>query len=385
MDAGLKRDLEDRVRSGERLSRQDGIALYESDDLAWLGGLAHQVRTRGNGDVAHFTVNRHLDLANGRAAEGSSQRHPGEQDAEPMPVEEVVRLATELADDSLAELHLVNALHPTLPWRYYPGTLSALQEALPQSVAVKAFTATGIRHLEKVSGKDAGEVLDILVDSGLQSLTVGGDEFFDGDGRQHLAGHDTGWEDWSRIHRLAHHRGLQTPSTMLFGHLEEPRHRVDHVLRLRELQDETGGFDTFVPLRHQHDLAARAGGPAPNRLPAGSTTVSGAEVLKTFAVSRLLFDNVPHVTVCWPPHGVQTAQLALQHGADDLEGPVVEDEGTHGADTDDTSNELTRQDVLELIRDAGFQPVERNSRYEPVAEYEGLDPARRESPQPMRV
>lgn len=388
MDAGLKRELEEKVRAGERLTREDGIALYDSDDLAWLGGLAHEVRTRKNGHVVHFNINRHLNMTNvctASCAYCSFQRKPGEKDAYTMRIEEAVKLAKEMEGDNLTELHIVNGLHPTLPWRYYPRSLSALKEVLPETVSLKAFTATEIQHFEKISGMDASDILDVLIDSGLESLTGGGAEIFDWEVRQHIVDHDTQWEDWSRIHRLAHQKGLKTPCTMLYGHIEEPRHRVDHVLRLRELQDETGGFQVFIPLRYQHDFVDMQDGKVRNQLQARTTMASGAEALKTFAVSRLLFDNVPHVKVFWVMHGVQTAQLALQHGADDMDGSVVEYKITHDADNFGTPDKLTREDLLDLIRDAGFRPVERNTRYEIINEYGGPEPDLRESPQPMRV
>lgn len=345
------------------------------------------MRTVKNGDVVHFNVNRHLNMTNvctASCAYCSFQRKPGEKDAYTMRIEEAVRLAKAMENDNLTELHIVNGLHPTLPWRYYPRSLSALKEALP-NVALKAFTATEIHHFETISGLSASEILDELIEAGLESLTGGGAEIFDWEVRQHIVDHNTHWEDWSRIHRLAHEKGLKTPATMLYGHIEEPRHRVDHVLRLREMQDETGGFQVFIPLRYQHDFVDMKDGKIRNRLQARTTMATGAEALKTFAVSRLLFDNVPHVKVFWVMHGVQTAQLALQHGADDMDGSVVEYKITHDADNYGTPNKLGRDDLLELIRDAGFQPVERNTRYEIIREYPGPDADRRESPQAMRV
>ncbi|MYS83280.1 aminofutalosine synthase MqnE [Embleya scabrispora] len=387
MDAGLRREIEDKVFAGERLSREDGIALYASDDLAWLGGLAHHVRTVKNGDKVHFNVNRHLNMTNvcnASCAYCSFQRKPGEKDAYTMRIEEAVRLAKEMQPDGITELHIVNGLHPTLPWRYYPRSLSALKEVLP-NVALKAFTATEIHWFEKISGLSASDILDELMDAGLESLTGGGAEIFDWEVRQHIVDHDTHWEDWSRIHRLAHSKGLKTPCTMLYGHIEEPRHRVDHVIRLRELQDETGGFQVFIPLRYQHDFHDSKDGIVRNRLQARTNMATGAEALKVFAVSRLMFDNVPHVKCFWVMHGLATAQLALNHGADDLDGSVVEYKITHDADDFGTPNKMTRDDLLELIRDAGFRPVERNTRYETLREYEGPDPARRDTPQPMKL
>ncbi|MDX6273024.1 MAG: aminodeoxyfutalosine synthase [Frankiales bacterium] len=377
MDKGLQRELEQKVLAGERLSYADGVALYASDDLAWLGGLAHEVRTRKNGDAAFFNVNRHLNLTNvcvASCAYCSFQRKPGAKDAYTMRIEEAVRLAEQMAPSGITELHIVNGLHPTLPWKYYPNVLRELKKVLPD-VALKAFTATELHYFEKISGLSADEILDELIDAGLESLTGGGAEIFDWDVRKKIVDHDTHWEDWSRIHRLAHSKGLRTPATMLYGHIEEPRHRVDHVLRLRKLQDETGGFTVFIPLRFHNDDNALS------HLP----MATGAEALKTFAVSRLLFDNIDHVKVFWVMHGLTLSQLALQHGADDLDGSVVEYKITHDADGFGTPSTMTRDDLLELIRDAGFRPVERNTRYEILREYDGPVADRRETPQAMRV
>jgi aminodeoxyfutalosine synthase len=378
MDVGLKRELESKVLSGERLSFDDGVALYECDELAWLGELAHGVRTAKNGDRVMFNVNRHLNLTNvctASCAYCSFQRKPGEKDAYTMRIEEAVRLAKAMEPEGITELHIVNGLHPTLPWKYYPRSLRELRAALP-NVTLKAFTATEIHFFETISGLSADEILDELIDAGLASLTGGGAEIFDWEIRSQIVDHNTHWEDWSRIHRLAHQKGLRTPCTMLYGHIEEPRHRVDHVLRLRELQDETGGFAVFIPLRYHND-----------NNPLGATTrmATGADVLKTFAVSRLLFDNIDHVKMFWVMHGLTTAQLALSFGADDLDGSVVEYKITHDADNFGTPDTMTRDDLLTLIRDAGFTPVERNTAYEAIRTFDGPVPLRerRAEPQPI--
>jgi aminodeoxyfutalosine synthase len=386
VDAGLQQELEDKVRGGERLTRADGEALYACDDLAWLGDLAHHVRTQKNGDRVLFNVNRHLNLTNvctASCAYCSFQRKPGEKDAYTMRVEEAVRLARAMEPAGITELHIVNGLHPTLPWKYYPRVLRELKAALPH-VALKAFTATEIHFFEEISGLPADEVLDELIDAGLESLTGGGAEIFDWEVRQHIVDHRTHWEDWSRIHRIAHGKGLRTPATMLYGHIEEPRHRVDHVLRLRELQDETGGFVVFIPLRYQHD---GGGDTTRNRLMERTTMATGNESLKTFAVSRLLLDNVDHVKNFWVMHGLSNAAMSLSFGADDLDGSVVEYKITHDADHYGTPDTMTREDLLEIIRDAGFTPAERNTRYEIVKEYDGPVPLaeRRAEPQPMRA
>jgi aminodeoxyfutalosine synthase len=384
VDSGLKRELEAKVLAGERLTYEDGVALYAVDDLAWLGELAHHVRTLKNGDRVFFNVNRHLNMTNvwsASCAYCSFQRKPGEKDAYTMRIEEAVRLARQMEPDGITELHIVNGLHPTLPWRYYPKSLRELKAVLP-GVSIKAFTATEIHWFEKISGLTADAILDELIDAGLESLTGGGAEIFDWEVRQKIVDHATHWEDWSRIHRIAHAKGLRTPSTMLYGHIEEPRHRVDHVLRLRELQDETGGFAVFIPLRFQHDFHDSRDGKVRNRLMT-QPMATGAEALRTFAVSRLLLDNFEHVKCFWVMHGLTTAQLALNYGVDDLDGSVVEYKITHDADKFGTPDKMTRDDLLEVIRDAGFTPVERNTRYETVREFPGPDADRREQPQVM--
>jgi len=378
MDTGWQREIESKVFGGERLTYDDGVALYACDDLAWLGGLAHHVRTERNGDRVMFNVNRHLNLTNvceASCSYCSFQRKPGDADAYTMRVEEAVRLASAMQSEGLTELHIVNGLHPTLPWKYYPRVLRELRRALP-GVALKAFTATEIHFFEKISGLSADEILDELIDAGLASLTGGGAEIFDWDIRSQIVDHETHWEDWSRIHRIAHQKGLRTPCTMLYGHIEEPRHRVDHVLRLRELQDETGGFVVFIPLRFHNDN---------NPLGATTSMATGAEVLKTFAVSRLLFDNIDHVKNFWVMHGLSTAALSLSFGADDLDGSVVEYKITHDADGFGTPDKMSRDGLLELIRDAGFRPVERDTRYQVLREYDGPAPLaqRRSQPQPI--
>ncbi|MFX0593372.1 aminofutalosine synthase MqnE [Melissospora conviva] len=387
MDAGLKRELEAKVYAGERLTREDGEALYASDDLTWLGKLAHHKRTELNGDRVMFNVNRHLNLTNvcsASCAYCSFQRKPGEKDAYTMRIDEAVRKAKEMEDEQLTELHIVNGLHPTLPWRYYPKVLRELKAALP-NVKLKAFTATEVQWFEKISGLDASDILDELIDAGLESLTGGGAEIFDWEVRQHIVDHACHWEDWSRIHRLAHSKGLRTPATMLYGHIEEPRHRVDHVMRLRELQDETGGFTVFIPLRYQHDFVDSADGKIRNRIQARTTMASPAESLKTFAVSRLMFDNVPHVKCFWVMHGLSLAQMSLNFGADDLDGSVVEYKITHDADSYGTPNTMHRDDLLNLIWDAGFQPVERDTRYNVVREYDKAPSLAERRSEPQQV
>ncbi|WP_212911712.1 aminofutalosine synthase MqnE [Streptomyces sp. TS71-3] len=326
MDAGLRRELDEKVRGGERLSREDGLALYGSDDLAWLGDLAHEARTRRHGDAGYFSVSRGLVLADGSG------------------VEEAVRHAAALGADGVTELRV--GIGQGLDRDACTSALRALREAAP-GIALRACTAADVHRFETATGLSADEILAELVDAGLESFTADA-----GPG-------EDGWEDWSRIHRLAHAKGLKTPAALLLDRDRDLPHRVDDLLRLRELQDETGGFPVFAPL----------GG-----------ALTGLEILKTFAVSRLLLDNVPHLAACWATHGERAALLALQHGADEVDASFV-----NAQESSDAPAEPTRDDLLDLVRDAGFRPVERDARYEVVREHEGADPGRRDAPQPMRV
>ncbi|MEO3928324.1 radical SAM protein [Micromonosporaceae bacterium B7E4] len=382
MDAGRKRELEEKVYAGVRLSRADGEALYASDDLVWLGRLAHHRRTGAGGDDrVLFVVNRQLKLTDFCVAGCAyCSFRPEQGGKDPMPVDEAVRQATELAADGLTELELVNPVHPALPWRHYPELLRALTAALPD-VRLTGFAATELRLLEGTTGLPAEEILDELVAAGLASLSGGGAEIFDPEVRQRLGLGECTWEDWSRIHRLAHAKRLGTPATMRFGHVEEPRHRVDHVLRLRELQDETGGFTSFLPLRYEPDLVAPAGG----GLQPPAETASPAESLKTFAVSRLLLDNVPHLTCCSATQGPSVAQLALHFGVDDLAGAAAEHRIGHAADPAGTPAVLSREELLQLIWDADLRPAERDSRYAVLREYDAPPSLAERRAEPQQV
>lgn len=356
---GPFKEIEEKALAGERLTREDGEALYACEDLSWLGALAREVQRRRTGDTVMFNVNRHLNLTNVCVASCeycTFERKPGQADAYTMRIPQAVELAKEMLPEGLTELHIVNGLHPTLPYEYYPNAIRQLKEALP-GVAIKAFTATEIHYFTTLTDKDAGEVLDDLIEAGLESLTGGGAEIFDWEVRQHIVDHDTHWERWSEIHRLAHERGLRTPATMLYGHIEEPRHRVDHVLRLRDLQDKTGGFLTFIPLRF-HPEGSRIDRPL----------ATGAEAMKVFAVSRLLLDNFDRLKCFWVMHGLTLAQLLLEFGVDDLDGSVVEYKITEDP-TGQTPDIMRRADLLELVREAGRIPVERDTRYRPLKVY----------------
>lgn len=406
MDAGHKRELEAKVYAGERLSRADGEALFASDDLVWLGRLAHHRRTaRGGGDrtvtgtggdhvvtgtarggnQVVFATDRQLNLTNLCAAGCPScaavRDAADERSGYPVPVAEAVRRATELAGgEPITELHLGGGSHPAVDWGYYPEVLRAVRAALPD-VGLTALSAGELRRFAERTGRPVDELLAELIDAGLTGLGIGAAESVAA-ARREPDDHARRWADWSSVHRLAHARGLRTAATMRYGDDEEAADRVDHLLRLRDLQDETGGFSTFIPLRYQPAAAAPAD--AANR-PYGPGPAAPAESLKTFAVSRLLLDNVPHLRCCWANHGLSLAQLAFQFGADELTAAPTEHRIAHGAEGGGTPDPLSREDLVQAIRDADCRPVERDARYRVVREYDAPQPLAQRRAEPQQV
>lgn len=345
MDAGQKRELEERVYAGERLTYDDGLALFESDDLIWLGRLAHHRRSARHGDRVSFLVNRSLE-----------------------PAGDPVRQAADLAAEGITELHL--AVDPEVPWPRYPVLLRAIKDAVP-GVRLAAFTAADLHRFTAAAGGNLEAVLDELVGGGLDALTGGSHDLEVGSADEA----DRTWDRWSAVHRLAHAKGLPTTAAVLFGQLEGPDHRVGQLLRLRELQEQTDGFTVVTPVRRLVDVPAErtggnggrardAAGPASVE-PPGIELASPADALRMIAVTRLLVDNVGHVSADWPTLGLSVALLSLQFGADHLDAAGVEGR----LPGDPQPDPLSRDDLVDLIHDAGFRPVERDSGQVVVREY----------------
>ncbi|TAK33049.1 MAG: aminofutalosine synthase MqnE [Chloroflexota bacterium] len=353
-------DLEHRIYAGQRLSAEDGIALFECDNLSFLGKLARFAQQRRSGNHVFFNINRHLNLTNvcfGTCAFCSFARREGQPGAYTLSVDEAVEKAVAGAPDGLTELHVVNSLHPTLPFDYYVTVVRHLKAALPK-VHIKAYTAVEIDHFSKIGGLSPEDVLRVLKEAGLASLTGGGAEIFAPRVRRAICPRKISAERWLEIHSLAHQLGLHTTATMLFGHLETPAERVDHILRLRALQDATGGFLVFVPLRF-HNVG--------NNL-AHVPMATAHEVLKTFAVSRVLLDNFAHLKAYWVSVGLETAQLALEFGVDDLDGTVVHEQIHHDAGAS-TPQQISKDALIRLIQEAGRIPTERDTVYNVVQTY----------------
>ncbi len=361
------RDVADRVERGERLSADDGLRLFAHPDLLAVGRLADLVRRRRHGDVAYYNVNRHINPTNVCMQECAFCAF-GRKAADPLAYEmshqEVYDRAAADVAQGATELHVVAGLHPLFDLAWYEECFRGLKERFPR-VHLKGMTAVEIAFFAKTERRSHAEVLRRLVASGLDSLPGGGAEIFAPEVRRRICDNKCDADEWLAIHRTAHAMGLKSNATMLYGHVERDEHRVDHLLRLRALQDETGGFQAFIPLAFHPENTALAHLPAPtSRLD-----------LRVVAVSRLLLDNVPHVKAYWIMLGPKTAQVALSFGADDLDGTVVEERIVHMAGA--TSPEvLPVAELRRLITEAGRTPVERDTLYRRVVREPEREPER---------
>ena len=351
------RPVAEKVEAGERLDYRDGLALYRSPDLLTVGYLANRVRERLNGNVTYFNVNRHInptDVCVAACKLCAFGKQVRDARAYTMSLEQVWHVAGQGYTEAVSEFHIVGGLHPELTLDWYCEMIRGLRERYPQ-VHLKVFTMVEIGYLAGRAKISVEETLRRLKEAGVQSLPGGGAEIFDERVRRIICDHKINGEEWLATARTAHKMGLRSNATMLYGHIETEEDRVDHLLKLRDLQDETGGFQTFIPLAfHPENTAMR-------HLP----TTSGFEDIKNIAIARLLLDNFPHIKAYWIMMTPKIAQVAQRFGADDLDGTVVEEKIYHDAGAT-TSQSLRRDELLRLIRHAGREPVERDTLYRPV-------------------
>jgi aminodeoxyfutalosine synthase len=355
------RPIAEKVEAGERLSFDDGVTLYRTSDLLALGAMANTVRERLHGDITYFNVNRHINptdvcVASCRlCAFGKRAKDPHSYT---MSLEQVWDVAGKGYTEAVTEFHIVGGLHPELTLDWFCQMIAGLKERFPQ-VHLKAFTMVEVAYLAKRGRISIRETLERLRDAGVDSLPGGGAEIFSERVRRIICDHKIDGDEWLETARTAHQLGLKSNCTMLYGHIETPEDRADHLVRLRAVQDETHGFVTFIPLAFH---------PANTAL-AHLQTTSGFNDLKQIAVSRLMLDNIPHIKAYWIMMTPAVAQVAQRFGANDMDGTVVEEKIYHDAGAT-TSQHLRRQDLLRLIREAGRQPFERDTAYRPVTRTE---------------
>jgi aminodeoxyfutalosine synthase len=346
----------DKVLAGERLSRDDGLALFETDDLLGLGRLADHVKSRCEGDRVYFVINRHITPTNVcvlSCAFCDFARKKGAAGAYEHTIEDMVAMVR----DEVREVHIVGGHHPDWPFEYYERVIGAIHAAHPH-VQIKAFTAAEIDYFWRRWKIEPKEALARLKAAGLQSMPGGGAEIFSSRlARELRYSGKADAERWCEIHGIAHGLGIRTNATMLYGHVETMAERVDHLLKLRQQQDVSGGFLTFVPLAYQVGTTRLV----PRQTPP-------TDSLRTIAAARLLLDNFPHIEAYWVVLGEDTTSVALHFGADDINGTLEDERIQHMAGAQ-TPAGLAREHLLRMIRDAGKQAVERDALYNIVHVY----------------
>jgi len=349
--------IAEKVRAGARLTFDEGVALYRSNDLLALGWLGNFVREQRHGTVCYYNVNRHINPTNVCVAHCrlcAFGRDASAAGAYTMALEQVLQTAASGYSEAVTEFHIVGGLHPDLSFDYYLDLIRGLKERFPQ-VHLKAFTMVEVHYLSRIAKLPVRDVLVKLKEAGLGSLPGGGAEIFHPRVRKVICDHKTSGQMWLQIARTAHELGLHSNATMLYGHIETEEERVDHLLKLRALQDETRGFVCFIP------LAFHPANTALSHLP----PTTGFLDLKNIAVSRLLLDNFAHVKAYWIMLTPAVAQVALGFGADDIDGTVIEEKIYHDAGAQ-TAQALRRSELIRLIREAGREPVERDTLYRAV-------------------
>jgi aminodeoxyfutalosine synthase len=375
----LKR-IEKKVFSGRRLTTEDALLLFESDDIFAIGRLASYVAHKKNGNNVYFIRNHHINPTNicvNRCRFCAFSRSKGDKGAYELTIKQIVKklkaqrhkgteFRTKTESNNLnprtlkpsapvfSEVHIVGGLHPDRPFDYYLEMLRKIKVNFPD-LHIKAFTAVEIDYFSNISGLSVRETLTALKDAGLGSMPGGGAEILNKRVRNKICPEKIDGARWLKVMETAHNVGLRSNATMLYGHVESYKHRVEHMERLRRLQDRTGGFQAFIPLAF-HPM---------NTNIEGARYTSGIDDIKTIAVSRLFLDNFPHIKAYWVMLGEKIAQLALLFGADDLDGTIIEERITHSAGAL-SADALTRAELVNLIEKAGRRPVERDSFYEPV-------------------
>jgi aminodeoxyfutalosine synthase len=348
-----------KVRDGVRLDEADAMLCFTTPDVLHLGRLADAVRRELHGDVTYFNINRHINPTNicvytYNCKFCSFAALKDEPHAWAMTHEQIYAKAAEQGGNKVTEFHIVGGLHPDLSLEWYLEMLRGLKQRFPDA-HLKAFTAIEIGWFAKREKLTIQQTLETLREAGLGSLPGGGAEIFHPEVREIICDGKLDAEEWLEVHRVAHSIGIKTNCTMLYGHVERVEHKVDHLLRLRALEDESPGFNAFIPLAYH---------PENNYLGLKYHT-TGLDDLRHIAASRLILDNIPHIKAYWVMVTPKLAQVALTFGADDLDGTVVEETIYHMAGAH-TEQSLSRQELERVVRDAGFVPVERDTLYNPI-------------------
>jgi aminodeoxyfutalosine synthase len=352
-------DLITKVRNRERLTQAEGELLYDLD-LYTLGELADEIRREKFGNKSYFNINRHINPTNVCAdvckfcAYSATRKNPNQYT---LTHEQILEIATNSIEKGAKELHIVSAHNPKDGVEWYMGAFRKIREKFPE-VHIKSMTAAEVDFLTREYGYSYDEVLDMMIENGVDSMPGGGAEIFDEKVREYLCKGKVTSDQWLEIHEKWHNRGKESNATMLFGHVETRAHRIDHMLRLRDLQDKTGGFNAFIPLVYQRE----------NNYLKNCNFPSGQEVLKTYAIARILLDNIPNIKAYWATSTINLALIAQEFGANDLDG-TIEKEAIQSAAGAKSANGMELDDFIALIKNSGFTPVERDSLYNELKVY----------------
>ncbi len=369
--------IEEKIYSGKRLTPEDALTLFHSDDIFTMGRLASRIAYRKNGNNIYFIQNHHINPTNiciNRCKFCAFSRSKGEKGAYELSIKEIIKKLKAQRHkgtkaQSFTEVHIVGGLHPDWPFDFYLEMLKGLKKSFPH-IHIKAFTAVEIDYCSKISGLSLTNTLKALKNAGLDSIPGGGAEIFNKRVRNKICPEKIDGKTWLEVMEKAHRFGIKSNATMLYGHIETYKHRVEHILKLRNLQDKTGGFQAFIPLAF-HPINTRINNPPLPPFNKGRMGgffggyTSGIDDIKTIAISRLFLDNFPHIKAYWIMLGEKIAQLALIFGADDLDGTVIEEKITHSAGAL-SEKAMSKAELINLIKTAGKVPVERDSFYKPV-------------------
>ena len=350
-------EISAKVRTGERLTFEDGVALFSTDDLNALGKVADTVRRQKHGRTTYFNVNRHFNPTNVCYVDCKFcgfYRTPRQPDAYTHNIDDSLKLAGQAVNEGATELHITGGLNTKLPFSYFTDLLSALKKQYPQ-MHLKAFTMVELDHFARFYKMSDADVIQQLMDAGLDSCPGGGAEIFREPTRSMICSHKCDAQRWLDLAGTVHSAGLKTNATMLYGHIESIEDRVDHMVRLREQQDKSGGFQCFIPLAFYPENTQLAHLPGP----------SGIASLKTMAVSRLMLDNFAHIKAYWVMLGKPLAQVALHFGANDIDGTITEGGELSESYSIEANNEvkMSKSELIQLIEEAGFEAVERDTVY----------------------
>jgi aminodeoxyfutalosine synthase len=349
-------ELIQKVKNRERLSFEDGVKLYDLD-LATLGELANEIKKEKYGRKVFFNINRHINPTNickdicKFCAFSANRKNPNPYT---MSKEEILEIAKNSYKNGAKEVHIVSAHNPEAGLDWYMGMFKDIKEAIPD-IHIKALTAAEINFLSEEYNLSYDEVINLMIENGVDSMPGGGAEIFDEDVRDIICKGKVSSENWIKIHELWHKRGKESNATMLFGHIESRENRIDHMIRLRELQDKTSGFNSFIPLVYQKE----------NNYLQVKEFPTGQEILKTMAISRIILDNIPHIKAYWVTSTINLALISCEYGADDLDG-TIERESINSQAGANSKNGMMLDEFIHLIKDSEFIPVERDTLYNEI-------------------